>query len=119
MWHSLLKSGAKVINGTDVPVEPINPVACFYASVSRKTLTGTPEGGFEPEQKMSRMEALRSYTADAAYGSFEEKFKGTIEPGKLADFTVFSGDLMRADESDLQGIKVMMTIVGGKIVFGE
>ena len=70
MWQALLKSGVPIINGTDVPVEPINPIASFYASVSRKTLKGTPEGGYEPDQKMTRTQALKSYTLDAAYGAF-------------------------------------------------
>ena len=71
-----------MINGTDVPVEPIDPLASFYASVSRKTLKGEPEGGFEPDEKMTREQALKSYTLDAAYGEFEEAFKGSIEVGK-------------------------------------
>ena len=73
MWQDLLKSGIPIVNGTDVPVEPLNPIASLYASISRKTLKGTPEGGYEPEQKMTREQALKSYTFDAAYGAFEEK----------------------------------------------
>jgi predicted amidohydrolase YtcJ len=117
MWQSLLRSGAKVINGTDCPVEPINPVACFYASVTRKDLNGEPEGGYEPDEKMTREQALKSYTLDAAYGAFEEGIKGSIVPGKLADFTVFSQDLMKVTEGDLLKTEVVMTIVGGKKVF--
>ncbi len=117
MWQSLLKSGAKVINGTDAPVEPINPIASFYASVTRKTLKGEPEGGYEPEEKMSREQALTSYTLDAAYGAFEEGIKGSIEVGKLADFTVFSQDIMKVDEKDLLKTEVVMTIVGGEVVY--
>jgi predicted amidohydrolase YtcJ len=117
MWQSLLKSGAVVINGTDVPVEPINPLASFYASVSRKTLAGTPEGGYEPDEKMTREQGLRAYTLDAAYGAFEENIKGSIERGKLADFTVFSKDIMKVEESNLLDTQVVMTIVGGKKVF--
>jgi predicted amidohydrolase YtcJ len=116
-WQSLLRTGAKVINGTDVPVEPINPVACFYSSVTRKTLTGEPEGGYEPKEKMTRQQALRSYTLDAAYGAFEEKIKGSIEPGKLADFTIFSQDIMSVPEKELLKTEVVMTIVGGKVEF--
>ena len=89
VWKKLLDSGAKIINGTDAPVEPVSPIASFYASVSRQTLMGQPEGGYEPDQKMSRAEALQSYTLDAAYGAFEEDIKGSIEKGKRADFTVF------------------------------
>ncbi|HRI80063.1 MAG TPA: amidohydrolase family protein, partial [Cyclobacteriaceae bacterium] len=117
MWQSILKSGGKVINGTDVPVEPINPIASFYASITRKTLKGEPEGGYEPEEKLTRQQALRAYTWDAAYGAFEEKIKGSIEPGKLADFTVFSQDIMTVPDSALLKTEVLMTILGGKKVF--
>jgi predicted amidohydrolase YtcJ len=119
MWQSLLKSGVKIVNGTDAPVEPLNPVDCFYASVTRKTLKGEPEGGYEPEQKMSRDQALRSYTIDAAYGAFEENIKGSIEAGKLADFTIFSQDLMQVEEDKILNTEIDMTIVGGKIVYGK
>jgi len=117
VWQKLLQSGAKVINGTDVPVEPINPIACFYASVSRKTLQGTPEGGYEADQRMSREEALRSYTLDAAFGEFAEDVKGSIEVGKLADFTVFTNDLMSIPEDEILLTEVAMTIFNGEIVF--
>jgi hypothetical protein len=117
MWQTLLKSGAKVINGSDVPVEPIDPIASFYASVSRKTLKAEPEGGFEPEECMTREQALRSYTLDAAYGSFEEGMKGSIEVGKLADFTVFSQDLMTIPEERILDTKVEMTVLGGRVVY--
>ncbi|HWA33737.1 MAG TPA: amidohydrolase family protein, partial [Cyclobacteriaceae bacterium] len=117
MWQSLLKTGAKVINGTDVPVEPINPVASFYASVTRKTLKGEPEGGYEPEEKMTREQALRSYTLDGAYGAFEERIKGSIEAGKLADFTVFSKDIMKVPDDELLSIDIVMTILGGEKIY--
>jgi predicted amidohydrolase YtcJ len=119
MWQSLLKSGVKVINGTDAPVEPLNPIPCFYASVTRKTLKGEPEGGYEPEEKMSREQALRSYTIDAAYGAFEEKTKGSIEVGKVADFTAFSKDIMKVDEDQILQTEVEMTIVNGKILYSK
>jgi predicted amidohydrolase YtcJ len=119
MWQTLLKSGAKIVNGTDVPVEPIDPIACFYASVTRKSLAGDPPSGYEPEEKMTREQALRSYTLDAAYGAFQENIKGSIEPGKLADFTVFSQDIMTAPEEDLLKTKVEMTIVDGKVVYSR
>jgi predicted amidohydrolase YtcJ len=117
LWQSLLRTGAKVINGTDVPVEPINPVACFYSSVTRKTLQGEPDGGYEPKEKMTRQQALRSYTLDAAYGAFEENHKGSIEKGKLADFTIFSQNIMTVPENDLLQTQVEMTLIGGKVVF--
>ena len=117
MWQSLLKSGAKIVNGTDAPVEPVNPIPCFYASVSRKTLKGEPEGGYEAEEKMTREQALRSYTLDAAYGAFQEKQLGSIETGKLADFTILTQDIMEVPEDQILKTEVAMTIVGGKIVF--
>lgn len=117
MWQSLLKSGAVVVNGTDVPVEPINPIASFFASVTRQTLTGEPTGGYEPEEKMNRVQALRSYTLDAAYGAFEEKIKGSIAPGKLADFTIFNQDLMTVPDEKILTTEVAMTILGGKVLY--
>jgi len=117
MWQALLQSGVPIVNGTDVPVEPVNPIASFYASVSRKTLKGTPEGGYEPEQKMTREQALKSYTLDAAYGAFEEDIKGSISVGKLADFTIYNQDLMTIDEDKILSTKVVMTIFDGKVVY--
>lgn len=117
MWQTLLKSGAKIVNGTDAPVEPLTPIPCFYASVTRKTLKGEPEGGYEPEEKMTRQQALKSYTLDAAFGAFQEKISGSIEAGKLADFTVFSKDLMTVPEPEILTAEVAMTILGGKIVY--
>jgi hypothetical protein len=106
-----------VINGTDAPVEPINPIASYYASVSRRTLKGEPEGGFEPDEKMTRVQALRSYTLDAAFGEFEEDFKGSIEVGKAADFTIFSKDILTVDEDEILEAVVMMTVLDGKVVY--
>lgn len=117
VWQSLLRTGARIVNGTDAPVEPLNPLGSFYAAVTRKTLTGTPEGGYEPSQKMSREQALRSYTLDAAYGEFGESFKGSIEVGKAADFTIFSRDIMTINEADILKTQVEMTIVGGKVMY--
>ncbi|MEM7109888.1 MAG: amidohydrolase [Bacteroidota bacterium] len=119
VWQKLLKSGVPIVNGTDVPVEPLNPLASFYASVSRKTLEGTPEGGYEPDQRMTRKQALRSYTLDAAYGAFEEDIKGSIEVGKLADFTIFSQDLMTVPEQDILKTDIEMTIFAGNIVYSN
>lgn len=117
MWQSLLKSGARIVNGTDAPVEPVNAIPSFYASVTRMTLKGEPEGGHEPEEKMSREQALRSYTLDAAYGAFEEKFKGSIEAGKLADFAILSKDIMTVPEKEILTAEVVKTLVGGKVVY--
>jgi predicted amidohydrolase YtcJ len=117
MWQDLLQSGVPIVNGTDVPVEPLNPIASFYASVSRKTLKGTPEGGYEPEQKMTRTQALKSYTLDAAYGAFEENIKGSISSGKLADFTIYNQDLMTVEENQILNTEIVMTIFNGKVVY--
>jgi len=117
MWQDLLQSGIPIVNGTDVPVEPLNPIASLYASVSRKTLKGTPEGGYEPAQKMTREQALRSYTLDAAYGAFEEDIKGSITVGKLADFTIYNQDLMNVVEEEFLNTEIAMTIFDGKVVY--
>ncbi len=117
MWQALLKTGIPIVNGTDVPVEPLNPIASLFASISRKTLQGIPEGGYEPEQKMTREQALRSYTLDAAYGAFEEKIKGSITAGKLADFTIYSQDLMAVPEGEFLNTTIEMTIFDGKVVY--
>ena len=119
VWRKLLNSGATVVNGTDAPVEPLNPLPSFYASVARKTLAGEPEGGYEPSQKMSRQEALRSYTLSPAYAAFEEDIKGSVEVGKLADFTVFSKDIMTIPEEEILSTKVDYTIVGGKVLYAR
>ena len=117
MWKALSDSGAMVINGTDVPVEPINQIASFYALVTRQTLGGMPAGGYEPDQKLNRLQALKTYTLNAAYGAFEENIKGSIEAGKLADFTVFDQDILSIPDDQLLDTNVVMTIVGGKIIY--
>ena len=119
VWRKLLDSGAMIVNGTDAPVEPLNPLPSFYASVSRQTLGGEPEGGYEPGQKMTREEALRSYTLAPAYAAFEEDIKGSIEVGKLADFTVFSKDIMTVPEEEILDTQVDYTIVGGKVLYAR
>ena len=117
VWQKLMQSGAVVVNGTDAPVEPVSPIASFFASVTRKTLAGQPPGGYEPAQKMTRAQALRSYTLDAAYAGFEENIKGSIEVGKFADFTVFSQDIMTVPEDQILDTKVVYTMIGGKIEY--
>lgn len=117
MWQALLQSGVPIINGTDVPVEPLNPLANFYASVTRKTLEGTPEEGYEAEQKMTREQALRSYTLDAAYGAFEEHMKGSLEVGKVADLVVFDRNIMEIPAEEILQTKVAITVIDGEIVY--
>lgn len=119
VWRKLIDSGAILINGTDAPVEPVNPIASFYATVTRQTLKGEPEGGFEPQQKLSREEALLSYTLAAAYGAFEEEQKGSLEVGKWADFTVLDQDIMKVPDSEILNTKVKMTVVGGEVIYSS
>jgi predicted amidohydrolase YtcJ len=114
VWRKLMATGAVIPNGTDVPVEPIDPMACFYAAVTRKLKDGTT---FFPDQKMTREEALRSYTINGAYAGFEEKLKGSLTPGKLADITVLSRDILTCPEDDIPGTEVLYTIIGGKVLY--
>ena len=116
VWQKLMKSGAIVGNGTDAPVEDVSPLASFYASVSRKLKDGSV---FYPDQRMSREEALRSYTWNNAYAAFEEKLKGSLEPGKLADITVLSRDIMTIPEDGILSTDVVYTIVGGKVAYEQ
>jgi predicted amidohydrolase YtcJ len=114
VWQSLLKSGAIIANGSDAPVEDINPSKCFHASVTRKMANGKT---FFPEQRMTREQALKSYTRDAAYAAFEEDIKGTLTPGKLADIVVLSRDIMTVPDDAIPGTDVVYTIVGGRVVY--
>ncbi|SFO72853.1 hypothetical protein SAMN04488519_112137 [Algoriphagus ornithinivorans] len=119
VWQKLFQTGARICNGTDAPVEPVDPIPSFFASVTRKTLEGLPEGGYEGDQKMTREQALKSYTLDGAYAEFEEDFKGSIAVGKAADFTVFDQNIMEVPEDDILKAKVAMTVMGGKVVFSR
>jgi predicted amidohydrolase YtcJ len=114
VWRSLLDSGAVVTNGTDAPVEDVNPIASFYAAVTRRMANGET---FHPEQRMTREEALRSYTASNAYAAFEENIKGTLTEGKLADVTVLSRDIMTIPEDEIPKTEVLYTIVGGEVKY--
>ncbi|MEZ5057236.1 MAG: amidohydrolase [Saprospiraceae bacterium] len=115
-WRALLDAGATVGNGTDVPVEDINPFENFYATITRERHQAKEHGlVFHPEQAMSREEAIYSYTMANAYAAFEEKIKGSLEPGKLADIIVLSNDLLTCTEEEILDTKVLMTMVGGKI----
>jgi predicted amidohydrolase YtcJ len=114
VWQSLMKSGAHVGNGTDAPVEDVSPIASFYASVTRLAKDGKV---FYPAQKMSRMEALRSYTVENAYAAFEEKLKGSLRVGMLGDVTVLSQDILTVPDEEILKTTVEYTIVGGKIVY--
>lgn len=114
-WRSLLDAGAHLANGTDTPVEEVNPLPCLYASVTRKRA----DTGFEffPEQKMTREEALLSYTIWNAFAAFEENEKGSLTPGKLADIVVLSKNLLTCPPEEILTATVLKTIVGGKLIF--
>jgi hypothetical protein len=114
VWQKLMKSGALVTNGTDTPVEDVDPIECFYASVSRKLKDGSV---FFADQRMSREEALRSYTMSNAYDAFEESSKGSLKAGKLADVTVLSRDILTIPEDEIPTARVDYTIVGGKVMY--
>lgn len=114
VWQDLMKSGAVIANGTDAPVEDVNPIASFYSSVSRMTNTGEV---FYPAQRMTREEALRSYTLNSAYAAFEEGIKGSLTAGKLADIVVLSKDIMRVPEEEIPTAQVDLTIVGGEVQY--
>ncbi len=114
VWQKLMKSGAVVTNGTDAPVEDVDPIASYYATVSRKLTDGSV---FYGDERMSRIEALRSYTINAAFAAFEEKSKGSLAAGKYADIVVLSKDILTVPEQEIPTTKVSYTIVGGKVRF--
>jgi predicted amidohydrolase YtcJ len=114
VWRSLLDSGAVVANGTDAPVEDVNPFASLYAAITRRPAGAAP---FYPAQRMTREEALRSYTLSNAYAGFEEKLKGSLEVGKLADITVLTRDLLTVPEEEIPAIQAAYTIVGGRVAY--
>ena len=116
VWQKLMKSGAVVTNGTDAPVEDVDPIASYYATVTRKTAKGDV---FYGDQKMSRIEALRSYTINNAFAAFEENEKGTLSVGKLTDVTVLTKDITTVPDDQIKTAKVAYTIVGGKVVFKQ
>lgn len=115
-WQRFLKIGVPVANGSDFPVEEANPMLGLYAAITRQDLKGTPAGGWQPEQRMTREQALKSWTLDGAYAAFEEKNKGSLEPGKLADLLILDRDIMTAPAAEIPRTQVRMTILGGRVV---
>jgi predicted amidohydrolase YtcJ len=112
VWQKLMTSGAVVSNGTDAPVEDVSPIASYYSTVSRKL----PDGRvFYPAQRMTRAEALKSYTLNAAYAAFEENAKGSLQVGKYADMVVLSQDITTIPEAEIPKTQVLYTIVGGTV----
>jgi predicted amidohydrolase YtcJ len=116
-WQSFLKNGSIIAGGSDAPVERGEPMIEFYAAVARKDMKGYSGPGWHPEQAVSREDALRMFTLWPAVAAFEEKLKGTIEPGKLADFTVLSADIMKVPAPEILKTRCLMTIVGGDVVY--
>jgi len=110
-WRSLLDAGVVIANGTDAPVEDVSPIESFYASVTRRRA----DTGFEffPEQRMTREEAIYSYTLGNAYAAFEEEIKGSLEVGKVADFVVLSNDLLNCSDEEILKTKVISTYING------
>ncbi len=116
VWRKLLDNGTVIGNGTDAPVEDVDPIQCYYATVSRRMNNGEQ---FYPGQVMTREEALESYTINNAYLAFEEKEKGSLEPGKLADITVLSQDILTVPEDEILNTEVLYTIVGGEVLYSK
>ena len=116
-WKSMLDAGARLAFGSDWPVAPLDPLSGIYAAVTRATLDGKNPGGWFPEQRLTVEEAFRAYTLGAAYAAFQEKEKGTISPGKLADVVVLSEDLFRIPPERIKDVRVEITLVGGRVVY--
>ncbi|HMV46613.1 MAG TPA: amidohydrolase [Blastocatellia bacterium] len=116
-WQTLIKSGVVIAGGSDAPVERGEPMIEFYAAVARKDQKGFSGEGWHPEEKVTREQALKMFTAWAAYAAFEEKQRGSIEEGKLADLTVLSADIMQIPEAEILKTRCVMTVINGEIVF--
>jgi len=114
VWRSIMDGGAVICNGTDSPVEDVDPIPSFYSTVTRMMKNGT---AFFPEQRLTRKEALRTYTLNGAYAAFQEELLGSLKPGKLADITVLSKDIMTVPEQEIPTTAVLMTIVGGRVLY--
>ncbi len=116
-FRSLMDSGAVVAFGSDWPVAPLVPLTGIYAAVTRRTIDGKNPGGWEPQQKVTVAESVKAYTYNAAYAEREEKIKGRIAPGQLADLIVLSDDIFRIDPVKIDDVKVEMTVFGGKVIY--
>jgi len=116
-WRRFIDVGVLVANGSDFPVEPVNPLLGFYAAITRQDVEGNPEGGWYPEQRLTRDEALRSFTINAAYAGFEEKTRGSLEVGKWGDFVILSKNIMTIPPKEILDTEVIMTVLGGIAVY--
>jgi predicted amidohydrolase YtcJ len=119
VWRTLISSGATIASGSDFPVELPNPMLGFYAAITRQDPTGQPASGWVPGERMSREEALASFTRHAAFAAHAETRLGSLEAGKLADLVVLSKDIMRVAPAEILTTSVRMTIVGGEVVFNS
>jgi predicted amidohydrolase YtcJ len=117
VWQKLLKSGAIIANGSDFPVEEPNPMLGLYASITRQDPSGNPPNGWQPDQRLSREETLRSFTLHAAFAAHAEKDLGSLTPGKLADLVVLSKDVMTVAPKEILSTVVTTTVIGGKVVY--
>ena len=118
-WRSLLDSGAHLALGSDFPVEQVNPLLGFYAAITRQDAEGWPEGGWHPEERLTRYEALRGFTLDAAYSAFQEDQLGSLEPGKLADFVILSHNIMEVRPPAILDTEVIATYLGGEKIYEQ
>ena len=116
-WRRLLQSGARLACGSDFPVESERPLLGFYAAVTRQDAKGWPEGGWQPDQRLTRDEALRCFTSEAAWAAFQENDLGSLQPGRRADVTVLSADIMTIPAAEIPAARPVMTIVGGRIAY--
>jgi len=116
-WRSLLDSGARLALGSDFPVEQVNPMLGIYAAVTRQDLDGWPPGGWYPKQNLSREEAVRGFTLDAAYAGFMENSVGSLASGKRADFVVLDKNIFVVDAAEIPSARVLQTWLDGEIVY--
>jgi predicted amidohydrolase YtcJ len=118
-WASLLRTGVRIAGGSDFTVESHNPFLGIYAAITRQDANGEPPAGWHPDQRMTREEVLHSFTLDAAYAAFEEGLKGSLEPGKLADFIVIDRDVMTCAPREILETRVLQTVIGGAVVYHD
>lgn len=116
-WRSFLDAGVRLAFGSDFPVEEVNPLLGFYSAVTRQDLDGRPDGGWLPHQRVTRLEALRAFTIDAAYAAFQEDRVGSLKGGKLADFVVLSSDIMTIPAQEIPKTQILTTYLGGRAVY--
>jgi predicted amidohydrolase YtcJ len=116
-WRDVLNAGLHIANGSDAPVEYVNPFHGFYAGVARRNRSGEPAEGGYPKQCLTREEVIRAATIWSAEAQFEENVRGSLEIGKFADFVIIDKDLLTCDEDDIKDIVALKTVVGGKTVF--